>query len=72
MRNKGKQEREFAPSDIVIVCRQVKSEKSKGILAKLLFRTKGPYQVIDKVLPNLYQIQKLPFLKGLGWQSWIV
>jgi hypothetical protein len=72
LRNKGKQEREFFPGDIVIVRKQVKSEKAKGVSAKLLFKTKGPYRVIDKASPNSYRIQKLPFLKGLGRKGRIV
>jgi hypothetical protein len=72
LRNKGKQEREFSPGNLVIVRKQVQSNASKGISAKLLFKTKGPYRVIDKVSPNSYHLQKLPFLKGLGRKGRIV
>jgi hypothetical protein len=72
LRNKGKKEREFAPGDIVIVRKQVLSNASKGISAKLLFKTKGPYRVIDKASPNSYHLQKLPFLKGLGRKGRII
>jgi hypothetical protein len=72
LRNKGKKEREFALGDIVIVQKQVLSNASKGISAKLLFKTKGPYRVIDKASPNSYHLQKLPFLKGLGRKGRII
>ncbi len=66
IRNEGKKQRAFDIGDIVIVRKQVKSNKSKGISAKLLFKTRGPYRVIDKITPSSYKLQKLPFLKGLG------
>jgi hypothetical protein len=48
------------------VRKQVKSNTSKGISAKLLFKTRGPYRVIDRITPSSYRLQKLPFLRGLG------
>jgi hypothetical protein len=56
----------FDVGDLVIVRKQVKSNTSKGISAKLLFKTKGPYRVIKKITPGSYRLQKLPFLQGLG------
>jgi RNase H-like domain found in reverse transcriptase/Integrase zinc binding domain/Reverse transcriptase (RNA-dependent DNA polymerase) len=66
MRNINKTTPSFAPGDIVIVRKQVKSDASKGISAKLVFRTKGPYRVIEQITPSSYHLQKLPFLQGLG------
>jgi hypothetical protein len=67
LRNDGiNKKRTFDPGDLVIVRKQVKSNTSKGISAKLLFKTRGPYRVIDMITPSSYRLQKLPFLRGLG------
>ena len=66
LRNESVTERTFAPGDLVIVRKQVKSNAAKGISAKLVFKTKGPYRVIERMTPSSYKIQKLPFLRGLG------
>jgi hypothetical protein len=66
IRNEGIKQRTFDIGDLVIVRKQVKSNASKGISAKLLFKTRGPYRVIDKITPSSYRLQKLPFLRGLG------
>ena len=66
MRNKGKANPVFNTGDLVIVRKQVKSDQSRGVSAKLVFKTKGPYRVIEKVSEQSYKIQKLPILKGFG------
>ena len=66
LRNESVKERRFSPGDLVIVRKQVKSNAAKGISAKLVFKTKGPYRVIEQMTPASYKIQKLPFLEGLG------
>jgi hypothetical protein len=66
LRNEGIKQRTFDPGDLVIVLKQVKSDTSKGISAKLLLKTRGPYRVIDKITPSSYRLQKLPFIRGLG------
>jgi len=66
LRNEGKTQREFDIGDLVIVRRQVQSRATDGVSAKLTFRAKGPYRVLEKVNPGSYRIQKLPFLQGLG------
>ena len=50
----------------MIVRRQVKSDASQNFSAKLVFKSRGPYRVIEKLNPNSYKLQKLPFLRGLG------
>jgi hypothetical protein len=69
LRNVNKHTPSVAPGDIVIVRKQVKSDAAKGISVKILFRTKGPYRVIEQVTPSSYHLQKLPFLQGLGIQG---
>ena len=39
----------FDPGDIVIVRKQVKSDAAAGVSAKLIFRSKGPYRVIERI-----------------------
>jgi hypothetical protein len=66
IRNEGIKQRSFDTGDLVIVRKQVQSNASKGISAKLLFKTRGPYRVIEKITPSSYKIQRLPFCRGLG------
>jgi hypothetical protein len=66
LKNKGKTQREFEFGDVVIVWKQVKSQASKGISAKLIFKAKGPYRVIEAANAGSYWLQKLPFAQGLG------
>jgi hypothetical protein len=66
MRNEGIKQRMFDIGDLFIVRKQVKSNTSKGISAKPLFKTRGPYRVIDRITPSSYCLQKLPFPPGLG------
>jgi hypothetical protein len=66
IRNVNKTTPSFSPGDIVIVRKQVKSDAAQGISAKLLLKTKGPYRVLEQITPTSYNLQKLPFLQGLG------
>jgi hypothetical protein len=66
LRNDGKLSPSFSPGDVVIVRKQVQSRTAEGISAKLLFRTKGPYRVLEQISPSSYSVQKLPFLRGIG------
>jgi hypothetical protein len=66
IRNVNKTTPSFSPGDIVIVRKQVKSDAAQGISAKLLLKTKGPYRVLEQITPSSYNVQKLPFLQGLG------
>jgi hypothetical protein len=66
IRNSNAAGMEFQPGDLVIVRKQVKSDASNNFAAKLVFKSKGPYRVIERINPNSYRLQKLPFLRGLG------
>jgi hypothetical protein len=66
LRNEGIKERAFDIGDLVIVRKQVKSNTSKGISAKLFYKTRDHYRVIKEITPGSYRLQKLPFLRGLG------
>jgi hypothetical protein len=57
---------EFEPGDLVIIQKQVKSDAAANFSAKLVFKTRGPYRVIERLNPISYKVQKLPFLHGLG------
>ena len=63
---KGNLMREFYTVDLVIVRNQVKSTRKYRLAQKLLFKTKRPYQVLEKATPNSYWLQSLPFCQGLG------
>jgi hypothetical protein len=41
--------KEFEPGDLVIVRKQVKTPVASGISAKLMIRTRGPYQILEKI-----------------------
>ena len=45
---------------------QVQSDMAARVVAKLLFKAKGPYQVVESVGKGSYRIQRLPFCQGLG------
>jgi hypothetical protein len=66
IRNSNASGMEFQPGDLVIVRKQAKSDASNNFAAKLVFKSKGPYRVIERINPNSYRLQKLPFLCGLG------
>ena len=47
--------------------KQVKSDAAARVSAKLVFRSKGPYRVIERIeQSHSYHLQKLPFLHGMG------
>eukprot|EP00978_Attheya_sp_CCMP212_P011561 scaffold28579_cov50-Attheya_sp.AAC.2 len=66
LRNQTARGRTFALGDLVIVRKQVKSVAANNFSAKLVFKTRGLYRVIEQINPNSYRLQKLPFLEGLG------
>ena len=37
-----------------------------GVAQKTVFKTKGPYRVLDKATPRSYWLQRLHFFEGLG------
>ena len=49
LRNQGKLNPGFNIGDLVVVRKQMRSDQARGISAKLVFRTKGPYRVLEKV-----------------------
>ena len=66
LKNDSTTERIFAAGDLVIVRKQVKSNADRGIAGKIVFKSRGPYRVLEQANPGSYWIQKLPFLDGLG------
>ena len=58
--------REFDTGDLVVVSKQVNSSIKYGIAQKLVFKTKGPYRVLDMATPISYWLQNLPFCEGIG------
>ncbi len=66
-KNEGKRARVFSPGDIVLVRKRVQSSTKDGISAKLVFRARGPYRVLEQAdSPSSYIIQRIPFTRGLG------
>ena len=61
LRNKGKLMREFGIGDLLVVRKQVKSSRKDGVSQKLVFRTDGPYIVLEKATPSSYWLKCLPF-----------
>ena len=73
LRNEGMNTPTFDAGDLVIVRKQVKSDAAAGVSAKLIFKSKGPYRVIERIdESNSYKLQKLPFLQGMGVPGRIV
>jgi hypothetical protein len=66
LRNDTATPRTFQPGDLVVIRKQVHSKTADGISAKLMFRAKGPYRVVDQTPTGTYRLIKLPFLEGLG------
>ena len=62
--NKLRTQTRFNTGDLVIVRRQVKSDKSRGVVAKLQIRATGPYKVIREGNPGSYWVRRIPFLEG--------
>jgi hypothetical protein len=66
LKNDSITKRTFTAGDLVIVQKQVKSNVDRGIAGKIVFKSRGPYRVLEQANPGSYWIQKLPFLDGLG------
>ena len=66
LKNDSITERTFTAGDLVIVRKQVQSNAARGIAGKIVFKSRGPYRVLEPANPGSYWIQKLPFLDGLG------
>jgi hypothetical protein len=66
IKNEGITQRIFIRGNIVIIKKQVQSKASQGIAAKIVFKLRGPYRVLELASPGSYWILKLPFLEGLG------
>ncbi|CAJ1952165.1 unnamed protein product [Cylindrotheca closterium] len=60
LKNQTRTRRKFDIGDIVMVRKQVQSNASAGIPAKLVLRTKGPYRFIEKASEDSYRLQKIP------------
>ena len=60
--NRNKTRRVFAPGDLVVVRRQVKSNAAEGRPAKLRIRARGPYRVLEAAGTDSYWIQRIPVL----------
>jgi hypothetical protein len=59
--------KEFQSGNLVILGKQVQSSVATGVSAKLVFGTRGPYRVIEKLGNGTsYHIRRLPFMKGNG------
>ena len=56
LRNKGITQRKFKVGDLVIIRKQVKSSSAAGIATKIMFKAKGPYQVIQQERPGSYKL----------------
>mmetsp|Transcript_42019 Transcript_42019/g.101254 ORF Transcript_42019/g.101254 Transcript_42019/m.101254 type:complete len:230 (-) Transcript_42019:28-717(-) len=54
LKNKTRTQRTFTQGDIVMVQKQVQSNASEGIPAKLVLKAKGPYRVIEKASEDSY------------------
>ena len=65
LRNKGKLVREFDTGEIVVVKKQMNSTRNDGLSQKLVFKTKGPYRVLEKATPGSHFLRHLTFCEGL-------
>jgi hypothetical protein len=67
LKNRSWTMKDFQPGDLVIVGKQVQSSLTTGVSAKLVFQSRGPYPVIDKLGNGTsYHILRLPYTKGNG------
>ena len=57
---------------MVIVRKQVQSKAAAGVAAKIQFKAKRPYRVVEPARWGSYKLQKLPFCQGLGCQGCII
>ena len=49
----------------MVLSKHVKSSINDRIAHKLLFKTKGPYIILEKATPSSYWLQRLTFCEGL-------
>ena len=66
MFNKGNIMINFDTRDLLVVRKKVKPSRKDGMYQKLVFKTKGPYIVLDKAALISYWLQRLNFCGGLG------
>ena len=50
----------------MVVRKQVNSIIKYEVAQKLLFKTKGPYRVVEKATPSSYWLRYFPFYGGIG------
>ena len=65
LKNAGRNMKQFAPGDLVIVKKQVQTTQEKGP-AKARMQARGPYRILEQVKPGTYKIQRLPGMHGAG------
>ena len=56
--NQGQEESPFKVGDVVKAHVQVQSNASTGVVAKLSYRAKGPFQIIEDLGHNSYYVQR--------------
>ena len=54
MLNKVNLVRDFDTEYMVVLREQVNASRNYGVDHKLVFKTKGPYRVLDNTTPNSY------------------
>jgi hypothetical protein len=54
LKNAGITERTFAAVDLVIVRKQVLSNADRGVAGKIVFKSRGPYRVLERANPCSY------------------
>ena len=64
MLNKVNLVRDFDTEYMVVLREQVNASRNYGVDHKLVFKTKGPYRVLDKATSRSYWVQGLTFLLG--------
>ena len=50
----------------MVLSKHVNSIIKEGVSQKLVFKTKGPYIVLEEATPSAYWLQNFPFCDGLG------
>jgi hypothetical protein len=67
LKDRSKTMKIFQPGDLVIVRKQTATTDADGVSNKLVFKTKGPYRVIEQATNDgSYWIHKVPFVLGAG------
>jgi hypothetical protein len=69
LKNDSITERTFKAGDLVIVRKQVKSNADRGIAGKIVFKSQGPYRVLEQANPGSYWIQKSHSFMDLAAQA---